>query len=105
MLAITFRKFRLLTGFLALSAILIFWSGTASADSLRFNVFLGSPPPVVVYHYPPVVYTEPVIIERYEPYPVYHYHYRHGGPPDWAPAYGYWKKHWKHERWHWHHDD
>ena len=104
MSAVSYRKVRLITALLAVSAVLFFWSDVASADSFRLNVFLGSPPPVVVYRYPPVVYAEPVIVEYYEPYPVYYYHYRHPGPPPWAPAHGYWKKHWKHHHGHWHDD-
>ncbi|MBI2999351.1 MAG: hypothetical protein HYY46_13040 [Deltaproteobacteria bacterium] len=73
------------------------WSGVASAGSASINLFIGSPPPVAVYHYPRVVYPEPVIVEHYS---VYDYH-RRGGPPPWAPAHGYRKKHGPYEVYHW----
>lgn len=104
MLAITASKFRRLTALIVFLGALSFWHGAASADSFSFAFSLGSPPPVVVYEYPRVIYAEPVIVERYpvyryyhvERYPVYRY-YRRGGPPPWAPAHGHWKKHWRHD--------
>lgn len=104
MLAITPSRLRWLTALIVLSGVLFFWGGAASADSFSFGFSLGSPPPVVVYEYPRVIYAEPVIVERYpvyryyhvEPYPVYRY-YRRGGPPPWAPAHGHWKRHWRHD--------
>ncbi len=105
MAAIGCIESRFLSALLALSAVLFLWTGAASANSLRFNVYLGSPPPVVVYPYsPPVIYSPPPVVEYYEPYPVYYYGYRYAGPPPWAHAHGHWKNHWRHHRGRWHDD-
>ena len=89
-------KGKLLTATLATSMVLLFSRGEASADSIRFDLSIGSPPPpVVVYEYPRVVYPRPVIVETY---PVYYYEYR-ARPHFRASAHGHWKKH-GHPRFH-----
>lgn len=86
---------------LALAGLLFTWSPEALAhSSVGFNVFLGSPPPVVVYPAPRVVYAEPVMVEHY---PVYHVH--HVRQPSvvviHSPKHGkkHWKHHWRHHGW------
>ena len=87
---------------MVLSGALLGWSPRASADSsIGLNVFLGSPPPVVVYPTPRVVYAEPIIVERY---PVYHVHHYVGEPATvvvFSDNHGkkHWKHHWKHHGW------
>ncbi len=107
--ALSCLKSRFALALLALPAALLLWTEAASANPVRFNIYLGSPPLVVAYPYPPViyspppvVYSPPPVVQYYEPYPVYYYGYRHAGPPPWA--HGYWKKHWKHRHGGWHHD-
>lgn len=97
MLSIAIRLRRLMITLLVISAILLSWSSQASADSFRFSLSIGTPAPVVVYPAPRVIYPAPVVVEYYEYYPAYHYHrYHRSGPPPWAPAHGYWKKHGRH---------
>lgn len=84
---------------MVLSGALFGWSPQASADSsIGLNVFLGSPPPVVVYPAPRVVYyEEPIVVERY---PVYYvHHYVEASPIIVVRSHEHGKKHWKHHGW------
>ncbi|MGH7830083.1 MAG: hypothetical protein ACREP8_07880 [Candidatus Binatia bacterium] len=87
---------------LALAGLLFTWSPEALAhSSVGFNVFLGSPPPVIVYPAPRVVYTEPVIVEHYPVYRVHHHVVRPSVVVIHPPKHGkkYWKHHGKHHGW------
>lgn len=92
----TLTQGKLLAAALAASTVLLLSRGEASADSIRFDLSIGSPPPpVVVHEYPRVVYPRPVIVETY---PVYYY-YAYRARPHFQAAHGHWKKH-GHPRFH-----
>ena len=93
-------KPRFLAFLMVVWGVLFAWSAKASADSsIGFNIILGTPPPVVVYPAPRVVYAEPIYAEPIiiEHYPVYRYHHYVGAPGFVVVhPHKHWKKHWRH---------